>query len=340
MTHPLLWVANEQHTFSYFGYDSNVSQTSYKDAADTNGKHVALGIDNFGAIKLSSTQTQLWFRCRWNLANGNSSSVPILSFVDSATGVAQFAVYKTAGDNSNPATLVFKYLNGSSVETTITTLSRVHVNSTGHMQEFEVFFKQGSSGELKVYYMRRMVASLSGNYTTLAGGFDTVLIRSAITTTTDFDNWGSICLGSSQIPGIKTTVHRPNSAGGDTAWLGGTLPYNDINESTWATNYENANYTNSTGDNRTYNFDDPTVSSGCRFLALVNCLSVMITADATPTGINFRSRQSTTSYDNGAVTLTKGDGVFSVQKIMETDNLGAVWTNTNAASVLMGFSST
>lgn len=341
MTIPLLWAANEQHTFSSVGYDSNMSQTTAKDAADSAGKHLALGVDNYASIKLASA-TQWWFRARVNLTTSttaNSSTIPFLSFVNSSTGLSQFEVYRTAGGVTTPLTLVFKYRNASNVMTTIGTLTQVAFFGLSQIVEWEFFFKQGSSGQCKFYCMRRLCGDFSGDYTVKDSNFDTVVLQSAITTTTDFDNWGSIFVGSAQIPGIKGTVHRPNSAGGDTGWTGGTLPYNDINESTWETNFTNSNYTNSTSNNRTYNFDDPAVSSGYRGLAVINAMSVMITPDGTPTDIKFRSRQSTTSYDNGSTGVVKGEGVFSVQKIMETDNLGAVWTATNMGSVLVGFSS-
>lgn len=339
MTIPLLWVANEQHTFSHVGFDSNTSQTTYKDPADTAGSHLALEIDNYAAVKLSASATQLWFRARVYLSNGNSSTIPILSFVNSSTGLEQFAVYKTAGTVSTPSTLVFKYRDASNVMTTIGTLTSVATYASAQYIEFEFFFKQGVSGECKFYVMRRLFGNWTGDFTVRDSNFDTVLLRSVAVTVGEPDNWGSICIGSSQIPGIGCTVHRPNSGGGDGDWTGGTLSYNDINESTWETNYSKSNYTNATAQNRTYNFDNPNIPSGHRGLALVNCLEVMITSDATPTDIKFRSRQSTTSYDNGSTGVVKGEGALAAQKIMEFDNLGAAWTNTNLASLLVGFSS-
>lgn len=314
-------------------YCSTVLGSNVGYDASSGGNGPQMFIDSSAALIAPTTMTEGWVRFNiTSVSGGTPASIPLIAFFNSSTDKDAIRITWT-GTNE------FEVLYNSA-GTTYTSLGKFY--STFYGSYFgagicwNVYFKRGGSGVVRVFANDTIIFEYTGALNTPDTVFDGVRFRG--NDTVRVTNYGSVIFSDEPMFNSRMITLRPTGLGNETGWS--LTTFANVDDTAFKTEFEDGVYVNTTGAALTHAMGDMTALTDRRYSAVVVYAHAAIGAGATPTGMNFRIRQNTTNYTKGALGVTPGEPAKGYFEVYTTDMTGAPWTVTNINSLHVGLITT
>ncbi|MFM7009137.1 MAG: hypothetical protein ACKO0Z_07345 [Betaproteobacteria bacterium] len=314
-------------------YCSTVQGNTVGYDGSSGGNGPMMYIDSTAALIASTTMTEGWVRFNIQYVSGGTpASIPLISFFNSSTDKDAIRITWT-GTNE------FEVLYNSS-GTTYTSLGKFYSSYIGSYLGagicWDVYFKRGTSGIVRVFANNAMIFEYTGTLSTPDTVFDGVRFRG--NDAIRLFSYGAVIFSDVPMFNSRLINLRPTGIGNETGWA--LTTFANVDDTAFKTDFEDGVYVNTTGAALTHAMADMTALTDRRYPAVIVYAHAAISAGATPTGMNFRIRQNTTNYTKGSLGVTPGEPPKGYSEIYTTDMTGAAWTAANINSLQVGLITT
>lgn len=274
-------------------------------------------------LNLNTSVSECWIHGRTYPSGGTHDTNPLIEFYNRTNSRSSFRwVTPATGGVSTQHKLQYSS-DGSTWNNLVTFDMPVSADRV-----FDIYFKGGASGQVKVFLAGQLIASASGSYTLQDTTWDAVVLGSAVGST---HYWGSIIVASESTINWQIDTIEATGAGNSSAWTG---TYADINEAS----YDEGTFINSntTGQKFLAALADTTVAASRAVKAVVVAARGNIASGASITNISFLARHAATDYTLANTGLTAGGGNASAQQVLELDPASAAWTESSVNALQLG----
>lgn len=316
-------VANEEDCFDFARPSLDWFSTSANVRDPNQPFAVSVTQPDYAMLKIPSVD-ECWLHFRMDVGSNSDASAPLVALHNLSTGKDAFQVSCT----STVSTAVFRWNHSGNSYTEFTRVD-ANMNQINHI--FDIYFKRGSSGVLKVWIDGNLVVNLTGNYSTVDTTWDAVMLRSAGNSATAF---GGLMVGDSPMFAHQLDTMYPDGAGTTNAWNGA---YTDIDDASGYADRADAVHTDTSTAAFTFNYQSSaSVAQGAEIKALMVASMGSLDLAATITDIELYMRHSGTNYTYGSLGFVAGNGDIGGQQIFHLDPLGAQWTTSSINALEIG----
>lgn len=316
-------VANEEDCFtdarpnlSWFTTSANVR--------DPNQTFAINFLQNDYALLAIPSVDETWLHFRMDVGSNSDNTLPLVSLRNRSTGKDAFYI-----SNSNTASTVYFRWNSSG--TTYTTIAQINGYNNLKNHIYDVYFKRGTSGVLKVWMDGNLVANFTGNYSTVDATWDAVILRSVGGSATSF---GSFMVGDAPMFNHRLDTMLPDGAGTINTWNGA---YTDVDDALGYADRSDAVHTNTPAAAYTFNYQAAAaLSSSYEIKALMVASIGSLDAGAAISDVSLYMRHSSAYYTYASLGFVAGNGDIGGQQIFHTDPLGAMWTTSSINALEIG----
>jgi len=325
----ILAVVDEIECFTNESSLTTVGQTTVKDSGQRGGFRT--NSSNPLNIDLASGVDEVWVRVLVGALSASSTSIPVISFVNSGTGKDNLQLFHIA-TTSHP-NWRFRY---NSTGTTYVTLAEMDLTETESVTEFIIYWKRGASGVLKCWISGTLIVSVSGAYNTPDTTFDRIKFSgtSASTSTSVMFIAGSVIVADEPIFDCFVDHISPDGSGTYSEWTGA---YTDVDDSAEAPFWNTSTdiNVNATGQRFLATYASMDALDASREVAAVQLAARgILESGSTPTDVLFKSRLSSTDYLLNSLNLSTT--ASNARQTMNADPATNAWTESNVNAIEFG----
>lgn len=318
-------VGNEEDSFHRATMNTDWFRTSPADARDANQTfsfqptHAARGFLNIPSV------SECWVHFKLDPGSGSDSTAPIVGCWNRATG--RYAFMLTITDITSNWTVRY-----NSSGSTMTEAARRNFNLQGDNHIWDVYFKRGASGIVRVFQNHALVWEVSGDFSTTDSTWDTMVFAGNDSNGVSF---GSVIVSDTPCFKHQLDTMLPDGAGTTNGWTGA---YTDIDDATGYADRADAIFTDTPSAAFTFNYAAAAALPSSMFdiKGLMVASIGSITTGAAVSDVELYMRHSGTNYTYDSLGFVAGDGDFGGQQIFATDPLGAAWTTTTLGALEIG----
>lgn len=266
---------------------------------------------------------ECWLHFRLDASIGSDASRPLVALRNLSTGKDAFQMTNT----DTASTAVFRWNSSGS---SYTEFGRIDADNNSKNHLWDIYFKRGASGVIKVFQNNVLVLAATGNYSTVDSTWDAVILNSNDSNSSYF---GGFMVGDAPMFNHRLDTMYPNASGATNTWTGA---YTDIDEAPYASRAD-AIFTDTPGAAYTFNYESvASMSASYEIKALMVASMGALDATAAITDIELYMRHSGTNYTYGSLGFVAGNGDYGGQQIFHTDPLGAAWTSSSINDLEIG----
>lgn len=305
------------------GYDNTSSGTSPQ-----------LYIDSSASLIAPTPLTEAWVRFNIQAVSGASpASLPLVAFFDSTTEKDALRISWVGANEFDVS-----YNSSGTTYTSVGTFYSSYAGSYGGAGVcWDVYFKRGASGVVRVFVNNAMVFEYTGALSTVDSTFDGVVFRG--NDSVRLFSYGAVIFSDEPMFNARLATLRPNGIGNESTWT--LTTFANVDDIGFKTSFEDGVYTNATGVALTHAMSDlGAFTTDRRYPAVIVYAHAAIATGAVPTGMNFRIRQGSTNYTKASLGVTPGEPAMGYSETYTTDMLGSPWTVTNINSLQVGLITT
>ncbi len=274
-------------------------------------------------LDLNTAVSEAWVHLHTYPSGARHDTEPVMLWYDrtNARGSLRWVTPSSTGSSSRHVLQVTS--NGSSWTDIVEFIVPASSNNV-----VDIYFKGGSSGEVKVFVGGQLQASATGNYAMQDSTFDAIIFGSAINST---HYWGSIIVASECTINWAVDTIEINGSGNSSDWTGS---YFDVYDSY----YNEADYitTNSTGQKFLADLASMNSLPNGRNIKCVAIHARGLISSGAVSTVNFLARHSSTDYTLDDTGLVSGNGVASCEQILELNPAGGAWTKSDVDAFQAG----
>lgn len=315
-------VANEEDCFhvafpsaAWFSSSANVCDPNQPFAPGPN-------LYNYAQLNIPSV-SECWLHFRMDVSTSSDATLPLVSLRNRSTGKDAFQITNT----NTASTAVFRWNNSG---TSYTEFVRLNANNNSVNHIWDVYFKRGASGVIKIFIDGGLMYSATGNFSTVDTTWDAVILNSNDGNSTVF---GGFMVGDAPMFNHRLDTMRPSAAGTTNAWNGA---YTDIDDAPYADRAD-AVHTNTPSAAYTFNYEDAaSLAASYDIKALMVASIGSLDSGASISDIELYMRHSGTNYTYASLGFIAGNGDFGGQQIFHTDPLGSAWTTSTINAIEIG----
>lgn len=259
-----------------------------------------------------------------------SGSTPTIALRNTATGKNALQILYNTANSRNQLRI-----ERNSTGTTYVNVADVDWNGSATASSgthyFDMYFKNGASGVLKVWIDGRLVLDISGNYTTVDATWN--CLRLASSSNGNANLFGGVIVADESTLGMSLDHLSPNGSGSVSAWSGN---FNALADTSVAPRMDltTSISSNTAGQAFLATMEDTALHSSKDVRALQIAARGVIEAASSITSVSFLARESSTNYTLNDLGLTSTTS--SYQQVLDTSPAGNVWTDSIVNDLELG----
>lgn len=322
----ILAVGDELESWPTPNNTTGGSQTAVKDTGQRGGI-AGLSTNPYDLPHGSLSEVWVHFITRFPTSG---TSIPCITLRNSSTGKDALQIYFRSISAGGEG-LRIDYNHSGTSYTTIQEIPWGGASTNNLMKTVDIYFKNGATGALKVFFEGRLVLNLTGNYTTVDSTWDTLRLYGPSPSTGI--PYGGVIVADEPTLGMTLDHLSPNGSGSVSAWSGNFNTLADVSVAP-RIDLTNSISSNTPGQSFLATMEDTTVHASKEVRALQIAARGVIEAASSITSVSFLARESSTNYTLNNLGLGSSDSSF--QQILDLSPAGNAWTPTIVNALELG----